>query len=79
MNYQLLYFASLRDAAGRVEETVASQARDPRTLYTELAARYGFNPTNTHLRVAVNSAFAMWDHALADGDEVAFLPPVSGG
>ena len=28
---------------------------------------------------AVNGALTAWDHALADGDEVVFLPPVSGG
>jgi len=28
---------------------------------------------------AVNQAFAMRDTALADGDEVALMPPVSGG
>ena len=31
------------------------------------------------LRVAVNGALADWRHALRDGDEVVFLPPVSGG
>ena len=28
---------------------------------------------------AVNADYARMDHAIADGDEVAFLPPVSGG
>ena len=28
---------------------------------------------------ARNGAYAEWDAALAEGDEVAFLPPVSGG
>jgi molybdopterin synthase catalytic subunit len=31
------------------------------------------------LRVAVNRAFAPDDHALADGDELALIPPVAGG
>lgn len=79
MNYRLLYFASLRDAAGCSEETVASTAGDARALYAELAARHGFTFTPERLRVAVNGAFTGWDHALADHDEVVFLPPVSGG
>ncbi len=29
------------------------------------------------LRVAVNRCWAHWDTPLADGDEVAFLPPAS--
>jgi molybdopterin converting factor small subunit len=31
------------------------------------------------LRVAINQAFATPDTPLADGDELAFLPPISGG
>jgi molybdopterin converting factor small subunit len=31
------------------------------------------------VRVAVNQAFAAADTRLADGDELAFLPPISGG
>lgn len=79
MNYRLLYFASLRDAAGRSGETVASTAGDVRALYVELAARHGFTFAPERLRVAVNGAFTGWDRALADDDEVVFLPPVSGG
>lgn len=79
MNYRLLYFASLRDAAGCSEESVASAARDVRGLYAELALRHGFSFTPEHLRVAVNGAFTDWNHRLDDNDEVAYLPPVSGG
>ncbi|HET9835950.1 MAG TPA: MoaD/ThiS family protein [Rhodanobacteraceae bacterium] len=79
MNYRLLYFASLADSAGCSEEAVASDARDAHALYVELAARHGFDFTSARLRVAVNGTFTDWDHALDDGDEVVFLPPVSGG
>jgi molybdopterin synthase sulfur carrier subunit len=79
MNYRLLYFALLRDAAGCAEERVVSQARDVRALYAELAGRHGFTFTPDRLRVAVNGAFTDWGHHLAENDEVAFLPPVSGG
>jgi molybdopterin synthase sulfur carrier subunit len=79
MTYRLLYFASLRDAAGCSEESVASSAGDARAWYAEVAARHGFSFTPERLRVAVNGAFTDWDHALVDNDEVVFLPPVSGG
>jgi len=79
MNYRLLYFASLCDAAGCAEEQVASDALDVSTLYSELAARHGFTFTPDRLRVAVNGAFTDWNRRLADNDEVVFLPPVSGG
>jgi len=79
MNYRLLYFASLCDAAGCAEVQVASDARDVSALYAELAARYGFTFTPDRLRVAVNGAFTDWNHRLVDNDEVVFMPPVSGG
>ena len=79
MNYRILYFASLRDAAGTDAERVASASCDARALYDELRARHGFGLPADRLRVAVNGEFAAWSRALSDGDEVAFLPPVSGG
>jgi molybdopterin synthase catalytic subunit/molybdopterin converting factor small subunit len=36
-------------------------------------------PHRPYVRAARNGAYAEWTDALADGDEVAFLPPVSGG
>jgi molybdopterin synthase sulfur carrier subunit len=79
MNYRLLYFASLRDRAGCAAETFQSDAADPRTLYAQIAARHQIGMAAEKLRVAVNGEFAAWDRVLADGDEIAFLPPVSGG
>jgi len=29
--------------------------------------------------VAVNKMIVKWDHIICDGDEIAFLPPVTGG
>lgn len=77
--YRLLYFASLRDRAGCDGETVASAAARPRELYAEVAQRHGITFAAERLRVAVNGEFADWDRALHDGDEIVFLPPVSGG
>jgi molybdopterin synthase sulfur carrier subunit len=79
MNYRLLYFASLADRAGRADESRDSEARTPRELYAEVAFAHGFVLAVDRLRVAVNGAFVGWDHALADRDEIVFLPPVSGG
>jgi sulfur-carrier protein len=79
VKYSVLYFASLRDSAGADAERVESSHADARGLYAELRARHGFALPAERLRVAVNGEFAAWDRVLADGDEVAFLPPVSGG
>jgi len=75
----VLYFASLRDAAGVASEVLDSDANDLRGLYVALRARHGFTMPWEQLRVAVDGAFARWDNALQVGSEVAFIPPVSGG
>ena len=48
--------------------------------WTALASRHpAVEPHRPYVRGARNGSYAGWDAALADGDEVAFLPPVSGG
>lgn len=74
----VLYFASLRDAAGVASETVEADA-DLRALYDMLRARHGFALPQERLRVAVDGEFARWDDTVRSGSEVAFIPPVSGG
>jgi molybdopterin converting factor small subunit len=76
---RLQYYALLREQAGRQSETVETDAATPALLYAELARRHGFRLPASQLRVAVNAAFSGWDQALADGDEVVFIPPVAGG
>ncbi len=75
----LRYYALFRERAHRQAETLETAAQTPAELYRELAARHGFTLTQDQLKVAVNAAFADWNHALADGDEIVFIPPVAGG
>lgn len=44
-----------------------------------LAERYPKLGAALGIRLAVNQRFVALNHALADGDEVAVIPPVSGG
>jgi molybdopterin synthase sulfur carrier subunit len=75
----VLYFASLRDAAGMGSELVETSASDLRGLYDELQTRHQLPFPARQLRVAVNGEFAQWADAPRDGNEIAFIPPVSGG
>lgn len=75
----VLYFASLRDAAGVASESIEADNADLRGLYETLRERHGFALPAERLRVAVDGAFARWDDAPRAGSEVAFIPPVSGG
>jgi molybdopterin synthase sulfur carrier subunit len=43
------------------------------------AAETATDDLPTGVRVAINQSFAAADTPLADGDELAFLPPISGG
>jgi molybdopterin synthase sulfur carrier subunit len=82
---RVLYFASLRERLRTVEETMAlsPDACDVAGLRRLLAARGGdwadaLAPDRAVL-CAVNQAVARPEQAIADGDEVAFFPPVTGG
>lgn len=75
----LHYYALFREQAGRQAERLETAAGTPAALYAELATRHGFRLPQTQLKVAVNGAFAEWERALADDDEIVFIPPVAGG
>jgi molybdopterin synthase sulfur carrier subunit len=74
-------FASARDAAGRTADTI--EAATLGELLTEARSRYGeqFVAVLERARVWVNGDEPTEGDAtlLADDDEVAVLPPVSGG
>ena len=79
MQLRVRHFAALRKAAGVELETVALDGGDLRALYRHLQQRHGWSFAESAVRVAVNDALVPWSHPLQDGDEVVFLPPVSGG
>jgi molybdopterin synthase sulfur carrier subunit len=84
MPIKILYFASLREALGRGNESLdlPADVNTVGTLKHHLAARgetWVALMTTRNLRAAVNQQMANVDGAIADGDEVAFFPPVTGG
>ena len=78
MSVTVLYFASLRDAAGVASEQLPRPDSLP-ALYAELHARHALPLAAEQLRVAIDGAFCAWDAPVPDGAEIAFIPPVSGG
>jgi molybdopterin synthase catalytic subunit len=81
MRVRVLFFGRLKDIVGRAEEQ-AELSEGARV--EDLFERYGRNfPELAKFRASVaasvNQEFAEWRAPLASGDEVAFLPPVSGG
>ena len=80
MRVSVRAFASLRElSAARTELELAHDARVG-DAWQALELRHpGLQPHRPFVRPARNGAYAAWDDPLTDGDEVAFLPPVSGG
>ena len=78
MSITVLYFASLRDAAG-VDSEQVNRPDSLAALYESLRARHGFALQRERLRVAVGGDFVPWDAAGREGAEVAVIPPGSGG
>lgn len=81
MRVRALLFASLRDIVGG--RAVDVELGDPGTvadLSKWLGAHWPLLAARLEkVRVAVNDTFVDVDHPLREGDEVAYLPPVSGG
>jgi sulfur-carrier protein len=85
VNLHVLYFAALRERVGRNEEAVnAPDSISTVAQLREWLAQRGepwqeaFAETR-RVRVAVDQAMVEEGHALHEGAEVAFFPPVTGG
>jgi len=75
------FFASVREKLRRSELTVdMAGGATVRDLLDQLCREYPpLADVRQALRVAVNQEYVETDHRLADDDEVALIPPVSGG
>ena len=81
MKIRVLYFATLRDMVGEQEGWVeVLEGATVTDLVAEIAGVYPrFWEMEPSLMISVNQEYAERDTTLKEGDEVAFIPPVSGG
>ena len=77
----VLFFARLQEDMGiselLMDESNAGQSAQ--ALREALIARGKDILADESIRVAINQEFCSWDTEIKDGDEVAFMPPVTGG
>jgi len=81
MRVRVLFFGQLKDITGVAqEEAELSDGARVEDLFERYGRRFPklaeFRPS---IAASVNQEYAGWRAALETGDEVAFLPPVSGG
>lgn len=74
-------FAGIREAVGRAEvQLEVREGATPEEVWRRLAADHpSLAPRRPRLTAAVNRRYSAFDAVLRDGDEVVFVPPVSGG
>jgi molybdopterin converting factor subunit 1 len=81
MQIKVLYFGRLKELLGASEESV--ELREGSVIEDLFCACSAAKPELRRFRASLvaarNCEFAAWDTPLNAGDEVGFLPPVSGG
>lgn len=75
---KVLFFAHLRDAVGEEYLSIDASGKTVAELKAELSSKYDLPKMDT-VMTAVNEEFAANDEVIRAGDEIAFIPPVSGG
>jgi molybdopterin converting factor subunit 1 len=78
MRVRLRFFALLRERMGAAAERDVRAGTTVGALWRALVAERP-ELRAVPVRFAVNETYVPASHRLADGDEVAFFPPVSGG
>jgi len=81
MKIRVMFFGMLKDVTGIASDPL--NGPEPLTaggvweLYADRFPNLG--ALKPHVRPALNHEFSNWDAPVSEGDELAFLPPVSGG
>jgi molybdopterin converting factor subunit 1 len=77
---RVLFFAQLKDVTGCAEMYLPCTDTDAHGLWRQLiAAHPGLERYRSSVRLAKNSEYAGAGERFGDADEVALIPPVSGG
>jgi len=78
---KVLFFARLQEDMGISELLMDGEnaGQTAQSLRNNLIAMGKASLADDSIKVAINQSFCDWDTEIKDGDEVAFMPPVTGG
>ncbi|GAA5523664.1 molybdopterin synthase sulfur carrier subunit [Microbulbifer aestuariivivens] len=79
---KVLFFASLRQQLDTAEyqlQNFSGSVQDLRAHLAELFPSWEVHLQADNVQAAINQEMVTGNAAVADGDEVAFFPPVTGG
>src|SRR5207245_9927411 len=80
MNVRVVLFAKPRELVGRPNvELALPPGATAADAWRQLSDEFHLGPLPRCVRCAVNAEYAQWEDRLTDGDELAVIPPVSGG
>ena len=80
MKYKINLFGITRDIVGKnITEISTNQQADVQTVLGILKSDFPKLQEIKSLLIAVNSEYAEGDLVLSENDEIALIPPVSGG
>lgn len=80
MNVRVRLYGPAVEWAGAAEATIAADAGETLgRMAGRIADKWPRLGAALGVRLAVNRRYVALDHVLSDGDEVAVLPPMSGG
>lgn len=80
MKYKINLFGITRDIVGKhITEVEINQVSDVQTVLEQLKTDFPKLKEIKSLLIAVNSEYAEADLMLTENDEIALIPPVSGG
>jgi molybdopterin synthase sulfur carrier subunit len=77
MRIQVRFFASLRERTGLSEEEISVPENTSVAQVWSLLVKE--EPLSDNVLAARNMEYVGFDSEVADGDEIAFFPPVTGG
>ena len=81
MNIRVKFFAMTRDIVGSHQQTFTlSESATTNDLLEHLINQYPkLSEWKSFIRIAVNQEYVTHEQTLSEQDEVALIPPVSGG